>query len=140
MDHPVSGTGAAGPRGPGALAGAGRLRSNPRMARRLTSYAAFWPYYVGEHAKPATRRIHFAGTATALACLALGVTVDAWWLAAAPVAGYAPAWLAHLTTERNRPATFTHPLYSLIADFHMFGLMCAGRMGREVERLLGGRP
>jgi len=111
------------------------------MAERLRTYAAFWPYYVGEHVRPATRRLHFLGTALVLACLVLGVTADAWWLAAMPVAGYGPAWLAHLLTERNRPATFRYPFYSLVADFHMFGLMCLGRMDAEVARVkAAGRP
>jgi hypothetical protein len=106
------------------------------MRERLESYAEFWPYYVAEHRRPATRRLHFAGTTAGLLCLAAAVlTLNPWWLPAALVAGYGPAWLAHALVERNRPATFTHPLWSLMGDFHMYALMWRGRMAAEVERL-----
>jgi hypothetical protein len=99
------------------------------------SYAEFWPFYVREHAAPGTRRLHFIGTAGVIAVAIATLASRLWWLLVAlPVAGYGLAWLSHATIERNRPATFTHPLWSLIGDFHMFALMLAGRMEREVER------
>jgi len=102
---------------------------------KLQSYREFWPYYVREHASRATRALHFAGTSgvIVLAAAAL-VTANAWLLIALPVVGYGFAWVAHAFVERNKPATFTHPLWSLIADFHMFALMLTGRMDREVGR------
>lgn len=50
------------------------------------------------------------------------------------MSGYGFAWFAHYFVEKNRPATFTHPLWSLLGDFKMFGLMCAGKMDGEVAR------
>lgn len=58
-----------------------------------------------------------------------------WLLLAMPFAGYGPAWAAHALIEHNRPATFRHPLYSLIGDMHMLALSLAGRMETEVERV-----
>jgi hypothetical protein len=98
-------------------------------------YRDFWPYYVGEHRRPANRLVHFAGTSLVLACGVLGLTVDARYLLAAPVAGYGPAWAGHALIERNRPATFRHPVLSLIGDAHMYALMWQGRMGEETARL-----
>ena len=104
------------------------------MAPRLRSYEEFWPYYVSEHSKPATRALHVLGTGLVLLALACAVLVSPWWMLVAPFAGYGPAWIAHFFVEKNRPATFTYPLWSLRGDFRMFGLILRGRMGPEVER------
>ena len=101
------------------------------------TFEEFWPYYVGEHRRPATRLLHFVGTHLALLCVGLGVFVSPWFLAAAPVLGYGLAWIGHLFIERNRPATFTYPLWSLRGDARMLRLTWMGRMGAEVARLAG---
>lgn len=108
----------------------------PEPAARFASFAAFWPFYVAEHSRPATRWLHFVGTSLALALLVAAILAgQPWLLLAMPVAGYGFAWLAHFAVERNRPATFTYPLWSLIGDFKMYGLMWAGRMDAEVQAL-----
>lgn len=105
------------------------------MEKRFPTYKAFWPYYVSEHRGKVTRNLHFLGTSLVLLSLLLGVLVNAWFLLAVPFVGYGFAWLGHFVFEKNRPATFEYPLWSLMADFHMFALMCAGRMDREVKRM-----
>jgi hypothetical protein len=104
------------------------------MVPRLATYEEFWPYYVSEHGKQATRALHFLGTTLVLATLGAAALVSPWWLLVTPFAGYGPAWIGHFFVEKNRPATFTYPLWSLRADFRMFGLTLRGRMGPEVER------
>ncbi len=107
----------------------------------MKSFAEFWPYYVGEHSRPATRALHAAGTTVSLACVAALVAQRRWrLLPLAFIPGYAAAWAGHFLVERNRPATFKHPLWSLIADYKMVGLMLAGRMQDEIERIDAGRP
>jgi hypothetical protein len=101
----------------------------------LKSFAEFWPYYVAEHSRPATRALHAAGT-IASTTLAVGlVATGRWrWLPAALAVGYGAAWVGHFFVEHNRPATFRHPLWSFAADYKMVAMMLAGRMGGEVER------
>lgn len=103
--------------------------------RRAASYRDFWPLYLAEHSRPATRALHLFGTALALALLLAAAALGDWRLIPAGVmAGYAFAWVGHAFVERNRPATFTHPLWSLVSDFRMFGLWLAGRLGAELRR------
>lgn len=106
-------------------------------ANRIETFAEFWPYYVREHRRPATRAWHFCGTTVALVLLAAAVVMGWWWvLAAALLCGYGFAWTSHWAIERNRPATFRHPLWSLAADFKLWGLTLTGRMGAEARRIL----
>jgi hypothetical protein len=105
------------------------------MSEPIRTYRDFWPYYLGEHSKPATRLLHIAGTGVASVLLATGIaSADAGLIAAAVVAGYLPAWVAHFAIEGNRPATFRHPFWSLISDFRMAGLWLTGGLGGELRR------
>ena len=104
------------------------------------TYDDFWRRYLAAHADPRTRALHYFGTGAALALVALAAARrDPRWLIAAPVAGYAFAWFAHVAIERNRPETFGHPGWSLISDFRMLALFLAGRLGGELRRAGVGR-
>ena len=100
-----------------------------------TDFATFWPFYLRQHAKPATRAWHYFGTtlvfAFGIAGAVTGATALFW---AMPIAGYLFAWFAHFAVERNRPATFRYPLWSLYADFRMWAYWITGRLGPELRR------
>lgn len=105
------------------------------MAKGIVTYEQFWLHYLSEHARPGTRALHFLGTAAGLLLVAGSVALGAWWLLpAGVVAGYLFAWIGHLAIERNRPATFGHPLWSLASDFRMLFLWTAGRLEPELRR------
>lgn len=105
------------------------------MSRECRSFSEFWPYYLQEHSKPRTRMLHYVGTSlvVGIALYAL-LTGRMLWLLAIPVAGYGFAWVAHFAVERNRPATFTYPLWSLAADFKMWWLWLTGKLERELTK------
>ena len=101
----------------------------------MKTFAEFWPFYVREHSRPGTRALHAVGTLTGTALLVGLAATGRWrWLPVALVPGYAAAWVGHFFVEHNRPATFKHPLWSLLGDYKMVALMLAGRMGGEVKR------
>ena len=105
------------------------------MSVRSKTYAEFWPKYLAEHGQAKTRYLHFFGTALGIVLLAAGIAMADWRLiVGAIVAGYAFAWFAHAFVERNRPATFTHPFWSLISDFRMFYLWLTGRLRDELKQ------
>ncbi len=105
------------------------------MAATITTYREFWPFYLEEHSKPATRLIHFIGTALVFAVLAAAIGTRAWWLLLLmPVAGYGFAWYSHFFVEHNRPATFTYPFWSLFSDFRMFFVWLTGGLDGELRK------
>lgn len=93
------------------------------------NFAEFYPFYLGEHANRSCRRMHFIGSTLVLAALALALVTGQWrWLWLMPVAGYGFAWVGHYAFEKNRPATFRHPLYSLAGDWVMYAQMLRGKI------------
>jgi len=98
------------------------------------SFDAFWPHYLREHSKHSTRLYHYVGTSIVVGLAAAAVAKrKPLLLAALPVAGYGFAWAGHALAERNRPATFTHPAWSLRADFKMWALGLTGRLRPHLE-------
>jgi hypothetical protein len=97
--------------------------------QQFASFADFYPFYLSEHANLTSRRLHLMGTVLFIAQWLLAiVTANAWLVLSGPISGYAFAWVGHFFFERNRPATFHYPLYSLIGDFAMARDILRGRV------------
>ncbi|UQY34438.1 DUF962 domain-containing protein [Pseudomonas fulva] len=98
-------------------------------SERFNSFAEFYPYYLEEHRHPTCRRLHYLGSLLVLMVLGYALISGQWlWLLAVPVIGYGFAWVGHFAFERNRPATFQYPLYSLMGDWVMLKDMLTGRI------------
>jgi hypothetical protein len=92
-------------------------------------FADFYSFYLSEHSNRTNRRLHFIGTSLGVAAILHSLsTLDFWWLLAGVIAGYGCAWVGHFFFERNRPATFTYPLYSFMGDWVMWRDMLTGKI------------
>jgi len=97
--------------------------------RRYERFAEFYPFYLSEHSNRTCRRLHFVGSTLALVCLALAIARgNPGWLLAALLCGYGFAWIGHFGFEKNRPATFRQPLYSLLGDWVMYRDILTGKI------------
>ena len=99
------------------------------VSSQFRTFADFYPFYLSQHADRTCRRLHFTGTTLGLVALLHAFsTLNFWWLLAGLVAGYAFAWVGHFFFEKNRPATFTHPLYSFMGDWVMWKEILTGKI------------
>lgn len=98
------------------------------MKDNFQSFREFYPFYLSEHKNPVCRLLHFIGTGLIIIVLLGILLTHRWWfLLILPFIGYSFAWVGHFFFEKNRPATFTHPWYSLLGDWVMFGEILLGR-------------
>lgn len=100
-----------------------------RDGRRYSSFKEFYPFYLSEHANAVCRRLHFVGSVLSLGLLGTAfATQRLTLLAAIPIVAYGFAWTGHIFFERNKPATFQYPFFSLLGDWVMFRDMLIGRV------------
>lgn len=106
------------------------------MEKKFKTYKDFWPFYLKEHSSTMNRKLHFVGTSLVFIILFYSLWTQNWLLMIAlPVVGYAFAWVGHFLVEKNRPATFTYPLWSLRGDFQMFFYTLTGKLESEIESI-----
>ena len=99
------------------------------MPSSYASFRDFYSFYLTEHSNRTSRRLHVIGSTLVLAVFIAVIVSQRWmWLWALPVLGYGFAWVGHYFFERNRPATFTYPLYSFIGDWVMWWQVVTGRL------------
>ena len=97
--------------------------------RSFTTFAQFYPFYLGEHGNRTCRRLHFTGSSLALGFLVLVLaTANPWWLLAGLLCGYGFAWVGHFVFEKNKPASFKRPIYSFMGDWVMYKDIWTGKI------------
>lgn len=98
------------------------------MEKKFTSLKEFYPYYLTEHQHPTSRLLHFIGTALVLIVLGISIFLQKFaFLGTVPLIGYGFAWVGHFFFEKNKPATFSYPFYSLASDFILFFDLLRGK-------------
>jgi hypothetical protein len=93
------------------------------------SLKEFYPYYLTEHQNSTSKLLHFIGTGLFLSILIYAIYTNQFqllWIT--PLVGYGFAWVGHFFFEKNKPATFKHPFYSLASDFIMFFDIIRGKV------------
>ncbi len=103
--------------------------------RKFSSYDEFFLYYLTQHSDPRNRVLHVAGTIVSLLFIAATCLFrHPWYALAWPLIAYGFAWTGHFLLERNTPATFGHPIWSLTSDFRMLWLILNGQFGSRLEK------
>jgi hypothetical protein len=98
-------------------------------SERFSSFAQFYPYYLQEHSNDICRRLHYVGSLLVLSIFVYALSQQQWHLLwFMPLAGYGFAWVGHFVFEKNKPATFKYPLYSLLGDWVMLKDALTGRI------------
>ncbi|MFZ4715032.1 MAG: Mpo1-like protein [Bacteriovoracaceae bacterium] len=98
-------------------------------AKEYKTFQQFYPYYLTEHCNSVCRTLHFIGTTLVMGTLLVFLTIRAYHLLwVPPLIGYSFAWVGHFVFEKNRPATFKYPWYSLKADFVMSWQLLTGKL------------
>jgi hypothetical protein len=101
--------------------------------KRITSLKEFYPFYLTEHRNTTSRILHFTGTALVFVALALGFVLNWRFFIAIPFLGYGFAWVGHFFFEKNKPATFKYPGYSLASDFILFFELLTGKQSFKTK-------
>ncbi|MCO4798893.1 MAG: DUF962 domain-containing protein [Colwelliaceae bacterium] len=104
------------------------------MNKEFKTFKSFYPFYLSQHKNAICRRLHFIGSLLVLITIVYAIYYGDYkllWLL--PIIGYGFAWVGHFFFEKNKPATFTYPLYSLIGDWVMFKDILIGRINLKNE-------
>jgi len=100
------------------------------MAERITSYNEFYRLYLTEHKNKTNRILHFTGTFLMLILIFMAIYQGWGWIwILIPLIGYGFGWIGHAFFEKNKPATFQYPFWSLISDFNLFFAIIFGKRG-----------
>ena len=103
------------------------IRKRIMAKKEFTTFNNFYPYYLSEHQHPICRGLHFIGTSIVISLVLYSIIFQSFVWLLSPIIGYGFAWIGHFFFEKNKPATFTYPLYSFMGDFVMFWDILRGK-------------
>lgn len=109
------------------------METDNQHEERFESFKEFYPYYLSEHSDPTCRILHYIGTTLTFVVFGFGILIHPAWILAVPIVGYAFAWSGHFFIEKNRPATFTYPLWSLRGDYIMYFNWLSGKLPEQLK-------
>lgn len=102
--------------------------------KKFTSLKEFYPFYLSEHRNLTSRILHFIGTALVVLSFITAILFhDFRFFVAIPFLGYGFAWVGHFFFEKNKPATFKYPAYSLASDFILFWDLLSGKQSFKAK-------
>ena len=105
------------------------------MEDKIKTYKEFYPFYLKEHSNRMCRLLHVIGTSIVLTLLLTSIIhFNPYWLIFVPLTGYGFAWVGHFFFEKNKPATFTYPLWSLKSDFKMYFDILSGKISLDSSK------
>jgi hypothetical protein len=107
-----------------------KMRENSMdVNKQFTTFDEFYPFYLSQHSNIFCRLFHFIGTSVGISCFILSLfTAQPLLILGGIILGYIFSWIGHLFFEKNKPATFHYPIYSLMGDFKMFREMLFGKI------------
>ena len=105
------------------------------MEKRIQTFNEFYTFYLKEHSNKTCRLLHIIGTTFVFASFLTAILyLDPLWLLLAPIFGYSFAWIGHFFFEKNKPATFKYPLWSLQSDFKMYFDFMSGKISLDSKK------
>lgn len=103
--------------------------------KKFKSLKEFYPFYLSEHTNTTSRVLHFVGTGLVVLAFLAGFLFHNWrFFLLMPLVGYSFAWVGHFFFEKNKPATFQYPGYSLASDFILFYDLLTGKQSFVVKK------
>lgn len=102
------------------------------MKEKIKSFEEFYPFYLKQHSNKICRLLHVIGTTIVFALVITAIYHSNYILLLfVPIAGYGFAWVGHFFFEKNKPATFQYPLWSLKSDFKMYFEIFSGKIALD---------
>ena len=105
------------------------------METNITSFQEFYPFYLSQHTNKICRLLHVIGTTVVLSLTLTSILyLNPALLILVPIAGYGFAWVGHFFFEKNKPATFKYPWWSLKSDFKMYFDILSNKLSLDASK------